>query len=149
MVTGAATGTAVGAGAGGDLAGGELTGTAAGGGEATGTAAGGGELTGVTGVVVAGAGAVAVEGDAAGVVAAGLGEATGATGVETGVVADGVAGDVVGAAVGDWPPTPATTMQINASENTPLRSITNSNCLFLERESVRVRERKRGFERFG
>lgn len=147
VVVGAATGGelaggVVGAGAGGDLAGGELTGTGAGG-ELTGTGAGG-ELTGVAaggddaGGFVAGAGSATLDGDTAGDVAAlgdeaggaDLGEATGAglegvpaAGDEAGVVTAGVAGEVVGAADGDWPPTPATTMQINARESTLLRSI--------------------------
>lgn len=128
-VVGAATGTG---------AGGELTGTGAGG-ELTGTGAGGGEAA---GGLVAGAGAAGVvvgdaAGDEAGVAVAGLGdeaggddlgEATGAGefGVEgawAGVAAAGVAGVFDGAAAGDCPPTPATTMQMNARERTPLRSI--------------------------
>lgn len=58
-----------------------------------------------------------------------LGEATGASdfgtveGAWAGVAAAGVAGVFEGAAAGDWPPTPATTMQMNARERTPLRSI--------------------------
>lgn len=60
-----------------------------------------------------------------------FGEATGAgdfglggamVGEVEGVV---TAGDVVGADAGDWPPTPATTMQINAKERMLLRSICN------------------------
>jgi len=137
-VVGAATGAAVGTGAGGELtgtgAGGELTGTGAGG-ELTGVAAGGD----AAGGLVAGAGAATVGGDAAGVDAgvaalgdaAGgedLGEATGAgdlvvEGAAAGVEAAGVVGVLDGADAGDWPPTPAITMQMKAREKRPLRSI--------------------------
>jgi hypothetical protein len=46
-----------------------------------------------------------------------------ATGDDTGVVVAGVDGEVVGAAEGDWPPTPATIMQMNARVKTLFRSI--------------------------
>lgn len=147
---GAAAGTsALGVTAGVEAVGGELTGTGVGG-ELTGTGAGGeltgagfgGVLTGATtggdaaGDLATGTGAA---GETAGVTVAAVGdeaggddfgEATGAgdfglvgaaTGAAEGVVT--VGGDVVGADDGDWPPTPAKTMQINASERTFLQSI--------------------------
>lgn len=80
------------------------------------------------------AGAAGFGGAETGVEAGGVavGDATGAgdfglvgvaAGEVAGAVAAGVAGLFVGAAEGDWPPTPATTMQINATTIAPFLSI--------------------------
>jgi hypothetical protein len=123
--TGAATGaggeSATGAGTGGELTGEETIGAGTGG-ELSGTGVGGGDDS------LTGAGdfgdSTGEEAEAVGVFAgAVVGEVTAGDLVGEVVGAEGVVGDLVGEEIGDWPPTPATTMQINVTVRRKLRSI--------------------------
>lgn len=109
-IAGVETGAVVGGGTGGELTG---TGTV---GLFTGALAGGAE----TGAETEGLGEAAVVGAGdLGIVGAGDLGIVGAVAVTGGTVF----GTVVGAAAGDWPPTVATTTQINARDNANLRSM--------------------------
>ena len=122
--------------AGGGVAGGGVAGGGvAGGGVAGGGDAGGGELTGggvAGGGALTGGGVAAGGGDCVtggGDVAAGVGGAVvvvGGGAPDGGldwVGGEGVLGVELGEVAGDWPPTPAITMQTNPTKNAALRSI--------------------------
>lgn len=85
----------------------------------------GGELTGVEAFGKGEGGALSGTGAGGGDEVTGGGDFGASTGGGEGEVVgvEGASGDLVGEEAGDWPPTPATTMQINVTVRRTLRSM--------------------------
>lgn len=93
---------------------------------AGGVAASGGELTGAEAFGEGDGGELSGTGAGGGDEVTGAGDFGASTGEEEGEVVvgeGGASGDLVGEEVGDWPPTPATTMHINVNVKRTLRSM--------------------------